>query len=187
MKPWFSGRIPLAPRVIDLVQEGFPLVGGRVDVVNRTPVPSLVYSRRQHIISLDGRAECVDWLNTTPQTVQGYNMIAWTAEGMTHWAVSDLNLEELQMFARLFRAAPVLNIAGNDSASRVCKQIRHILFASRAGADVSWPRHDCADRFLVASDFGAILVPFEISRALDPSSSAHVLSSRTLTSSEPCV
>ena len=41
-----------------------------------------------------------------PQTVQGYNMIAWTAEGMTYWAVSDLNLEELQMFARLFRAAP---------------------------------------------------------------------------------
>jgi len=44
--------------------------------------------------------------STTPQTVQGYNMISWTAEGTTYWAVSDLNLEELQMFARLFRAAP---------------------------------------------------------------------------------
>jgi anti-sigma factor RsiW len=42
----------------------------------------------------------------TSQTVQGYNMIAWTAEGVTYWAVSDLNLEELEMFARLFRAAP---------------------------------------------------------------------------------
>ena len=44
--------------------------------------------------------------STMPQTVQGYNMISWTFEGTTYWAVSDLNLEELQMFARLFRAAP---------------------------------------------------------------------------------
>jgi anti-sigma factor RsiW len=105
VKPWFSGRIPLAPRVIDLAQEGFPLVGGRVDVVNRTPVPSLVYSRRQHIISLMAVPNASAG-STTPQTVQGYNMISWTAEGTTYWAVSDLNLEELQMFARLFRAAP---------------------------------------------------------------------------------
>jgi anti-sigma factor RsiW len=105
VKPWFSGRIPLAPRVVDLVQDGFPLVGGRVDVVNRTPVPSLVYSRRQHLISLTAVPNASVG-NGTSQTVQGYNMIAWTAEGMTYWAVSDLNLEELEMFARLFRAAP---------------------------------------------------------------------------------
>ena len=105
VKPWFSGRIPLAPRVIDLAPDGFPLIGGRVDVVNRTPVPSLVYSRRQHIISLMAVPNASAGA-TAPQTVQGYNMISWTAEGTTYWAVSDLNLEELQMFARLFRAAP---------------------------------------------------------------------------------
>jgi anti-sigma factor RsiW len=105
VKPWFSGRIPLAPRVVDLVQDGFPLVGGRVDVVNRTPVPSLVYSRRQHLISLTAVPNASVSI-TTSQTVQGYNMISWTAEGMTYWAISDLNLEELQTFARLFRAAP---------------------------------------------------------------------------------
>jgi anti-sigma factor RsiW len=105
VKPWFSGRIPLAPRVVDLAQDGFPLIGGRVDVVNRTPVPSLVYGRRQHLISLTAVPN-VSIGSRTSQTVQGYNMIAWTAEGMTYWAVSDLNLEELQMFARLFRAAP---------------------------------------------------------------------------------
>jgi anti-sigma factor RsiW len=105
VKPWFSGRIPLAPRVVDLVQDGFPLVGGRVDVVNRTPVPSLVYSRRQHLISLTAVPNASVG-NRTSQTVQGYNMIAWTTDDMTYWAVSDLNLEELEMFARLFRAAP---------------------------------------------------------------------------------
>jgi anti-sigma factor RsiW len=68
-------------------------------------VPSLVYSRRQHLISLTAVPNASVG-NRTSQTVQGYNMIAWTAEGMTYWAVSDLNLEELEMFARLFRAAP---------------------------------------------------------------------------------
>ena len=105
VKPWFSGRISLAPRVVDLVQDGFPLVGGRVDVVNRTPVPSLVYRRGQHLISLTAVPNASVGI-TTSQTVRGYNMIAWTTEDMTYWAVSDLNLEELETFARLFRAAP---------------------------------------------------------------------------------
>jgi anti-sigma factor RsiW len=32
---------------------------------------------------------------------QGYNLIRWSNGGMTYWAVSDLNLAELQQFAQL--------------------------------------------------------------------------------------
>ena len=105
VKPWFNSRIPQAPRVIDLAQEGFPLVGGRVDVVGRTPVPSLVYSRRQHIISVTAIPDASVAIDKS-QSVRGYNAIAWTADGVTYWAVSDLNPGELQTFARLFRDAP---------------------------------------------------------------------------------
>ena len=52
VKPWFNGRIPEAPRVIDLANAGFALVGGRIDVIGRAPVATLVYRHRQHLISL---------------------------------------------------------------------------------------------------------------------------------------
>ena len=105
VKPWFNGRIPQAPRVIDLAQDGFPLLGGRVDVVGRTPVPSLVYGRRQHLISLTAIPDASVAIDKS-QSARGYNVIAWTADGVNYWAVSDLNPSELQTFARLFRDAP---------------------------------------------------------------------------------
>jgi anti-sigma factor RsiW len=105
VKPWFNGRIPQAPRVIDLAQDGFPLIGGRVDVVGRTPVPSLVYRRDKHLISLTAIPDASAAVSKS-QAVRGYNLIAWTTDGVTYWAVSDLNVSELEAFARLFRDAP---------------------------------------------------------------------------------
>ena len=52
MKPWLAGKISGATTVVDLKTDGFPLVGGRIDVVGRTPVPTLVYQRREHQIAL---------------------------------------------------------------------------------------------------------------------------------------
>src|ERR1700733_11961052 len=52
VKPWFAGKIADATTVVDLKTDGFPLVGGRVDVVGRTPVATLVYQRREHQIAL---------------------------------------------------------------------------------------------------------------------------------------
>jgi len=52
VKPWFNGRISNSPRVVDLARNDFPLIGGRVDVLGRTPVSTLVYRRAKHLISL---------------------------------------------------------------------------------------------------------------------------------------
>ena len=52
VKPWFSGKIADATTVVDLKTDGFPLVGGRIDVVGRMPVATLVYQRREHQIAL---------------------------------------------------------------------------------------------------------------------------------------
>jgi anti-sigma factor RsiW len=105
VKPWFNGRIAQSPRVVDLTAEGFPLVGGRVDVVGRTPVPTLVYRHRQHLISLT-EMPAHALTNTTQHTADGYNLVSWTQDGVTYWAVSDVAAADLDTFARLFRAAP---------------------------------------------------------------------------------
>jgi len=103
VKPWFNGRIDLSPAVPRLDSLGFPLIGGRVDYVTGRPVAAVVYGRRQHMINvfswpaLDRSA-----LSPTASTEKGYHLVHWRNEGMELWAVSDLNLAELQQFVAAF-------------------------------------------------------------------------------------
>jgi anti-sigma factor RsiW len=88
--------------VVDLASEGFPLVGGRIDVIGRVPVPTLVYKRQQHLISLSA-VPAGRMLASAPGQIAGYNVLSWTADGMTYWAVSDLAPADLETFAKAFR------------------------------------------------------------------------------------
>jgi anti-sigma factor RsiW len=104
VKPWFNGRIAQAPRVIDLHDHGFDLVGGRIDVVNNIPLPTLVYRRRQHVISLTETT--IDRSSPgffTNQAKNGFNIVGWSDGGRSYLAVSDLNAAELESFTQLFR------------------------------------------------------------------------------------
>jgi anti-sigma factor RsiW len=105
VKPWFSGRIPQAPRVIDLAKAGFPLAGGRVDVIGRSPSPTLVYHRRKHVIGVTA-VLAPDSAEMAPRlaNAEGYNLVQWIDGGVVYWAVSDLNAQELQEFVGLFRS-----------------------------------------------------------------------------------
>jgi anti-sigma factor RsiW len=106
VKPWFNGRIPQAPRVADLSGQDFKLIGGRIDVVERVPVPSLLYQRRQHLISLTAIPKTSAASAPARRTIDGYNIVGWNDDDVSYWATSDLNQKELDEFAAAFRAAP---------------------------------------------------------------------------------
>jgi anti-sigma factor RsiW len=102
VKPWFDGKIDFAPDVRDLSTDGFPLAGGRLDYLDGKTVAALVYHRNKHPINLFITPAPTN-RNTSPtaSTRRGYNVLAWTNNGMKYWAISDLNQTELRQFAAL--------------------------------------------------------------------------------------
>lgn len=106
VKPWFDGKVDVAPPVIDLTALGFTLLGGRLDYIDGEPVASVVYRRRKHIINLFvARRLGSSHAFVSARTVQGYNVRHWSSQGLDFWAVSDLDGEELGEFVGKISAA----------------------------------------------------------------------------------
>lgn len=101
VKPWFNGRIDYSPPVVDLAPQGFPLVGGRLDVLEGRTVATLVFKRRLHTINLYIRPQPAGARNASLSR-QGYAIERWTTGGLEYWAVSDIPASELGMFHRIF-------------------------------------------------------------------------------------
>ena len=106
VKPWFLGKLDFSPPVVDLASIGFPLVGGRLDYVGGRPVAALVYQRQKHTINVFISPEGDDpSTRDLILTVRGFNLRHWIHNGMSFWAVSDLNSAELGEFTSALQAS----------------------------------------------------------------------------------
>jgi mycothiol system anti-sigma-R factor len=103
VKPWFDGKLDFIPPVHDFMDEGFPLIGGRLDVLGERNVAALVYGRRKHFVNV------FVWPTKEPDTPihrpgsrQGYQWVHWRHQGMEFCAVSDVSAQDLHELAQLF-------------------------------------------------------------------------------------
>jgi anti-sigma factor RsiW len=113
VKPWFNGKLDVAPPVVDLTAQGFTLIGGRLDYVDTRPIGAIVYRRRQHVINLFvAQTASTERQGAKIETIQGFNIRRWSERGLNYWAVSDLAKDELADFGEKFERAMRGSAAG---------------------------------------------------------------------------
>ncbi|SPE29071.1 putative transmembrane anti-sigma factor [Burkholderiales bacterium] len=111
VKPWFRGKLEFSPPVVDLGGQGFELLGGRVDYVQRRTVAVLVYRRRQHVIDVFvwprpyGAAASKDTGGAVREgaVALGYREVRWADDTMDYVAISDIDRADLQELAQDFQ------------------------------------------------------------------------------------
>lgn len=106
VKPWLANKLTYSPVVRDFKDEGFPLLGARVEMLGSNPVAALIYGRREHRIAVfvapSGQLPAVASMSASEH---GYNAIGWHDGAFDHLAVSDLNQGELHTFIGLAQHA----------------------------------------------------------------------------------
>jgi anti-sigma factor RsiW len=104
VKPWFQGKLPFTFNLPDLANSPYALLGGKLIFFNHVPEAQLLFSIRQHRISV------FILRNTTSspdgvQTENGFTMESWTAGGLHCIVVGDAAPTDVHALADLMRNA----------------------------------------------------------------------------------
>ncbi|HEX4152229.1 MAG TPA: zf-HC2 domain-containing protein [Steroidobacteraceae bacterium] len=102
VKPWFAGHADVSPVVADFKAQGYPLIGGRSEHIDRQRAAVVVYRHGLHTINVfgwasDGRAM------SERITRNGYHLAFWKVGNLQYCAVSDTGWTELDGLVALLR------------------------------------------------------------------------------------
>jgi anti-sigma factor RsiW len=103
VKPWFAGKLDFSPPVADLADIGFPLAGGRLELIDGRSAAALVFRRRLHAINLFIWPESGS--SSVPRRAgeNGFSAQGWTKGGLNFLAVSEIPASDLEQFVGEFR------------------------------------------------------------------------------------
>ena len=102
VKPWFAGRTDVSPAVADFAAQGYTLIGGRADYLDRQRAAVLVYRHGRHVINV------FNWVRDArpmpaASTRDGYHVSCWQTGTVQTCAVSDTGKAELEGLAALLQ------------------------------------------------------------------------------------
>ena len=102
VKPWFAGHADVSPVVADFEPQGYRLVGGRADYLDRQRSAVVVYQYGAHVINVfswvTGEGSLPDNL-----TRSGYHLAFWRQGDLEYCAVTDAGWDEVLGLVRLLR------------------------------------------------------------------------------------
>jgi anti-sigma factor RsiW len=104
VKPWFQGKLPFTFNLPELANSPYTLLGGKLIYFNHAPEAQLLFSLRQHRISvfiLRNPAAAADGT----QTEDGFTTESWTVAGLHYVVVSDAAPADVHTLADLLRSA----------------------------------------------------------------------------------
>jgi anti-sigma factor (TIGR02949 family) len=101
VKPWFAGKVAESPLVRDFAEQGFVLVGGRLDYIGDERVAVLVYRHGQHVIDVFVTPRSGSALTVQASEQQGYALTPVRLGDQPAVIVSDMDREERTRFAQL--------------------------------------------------------------------------------------
>ena len=104
VKPWLANRTTVSGTIVDLAPR-FPLVGGRVAVIDRIPTPTLVYRHNEHVVAVTELPVEAKLARGTGgiETIDGYHVARWSDANLAYVAVSDMDETALGEFVEAFR------------------------------------------------------------------------------------
>jgi anti-sigma factor RsiW len=104
VKPWLANRTTVSGTIVDLAPR-FPLVGGRVAVIDRIPTPTLVYRHNEHLVAVTELPRGPKGPRGTGgiETIDGYHVARWSDANLAYVAVSDMDETALGEFVEAFR------------------------------------------------------------------------------------
>jgi len=99
VKPWFAGKLAQAPLVQDFAEQGFALVGGRLDYLGAERVAVLVYRHGQHLVDVFVLPAAANLAAASEQ--QGYRLQPVRLGNQPAAIVSDMDAQEFSRFVTL--------------------------------------------------------------------------------------
>jgi anti-sigma factor RsiW len=98
LKAWFTGKLDYSLPIVDLEKAGFPLIGGRIDMLDQRPVAAIVYRHNNNSINLFVWPAMSRRIDLNVRSDRGYHFCGWNKAGLNYFCISEISSNALEAF-----------------------------------------------------------------------------------------